>query len=188
MTFVPNLTCARRKRRPMIQQFRNSFLTWYGMRRRADVEVLRPAAEQQVADAAADEVGDVVGLAQPVEHLERVGIDVAARERVLGARDDPRLSHRRALYQFSLFSFGVFPVLRRCRRPRQRHVRARPPLHPRRARARRPRSASASRHLEQQLVVHGQDHPRLRRGRRAPRGRRSSRASGCRRPCPGSAC
>ena len=27
MTFCPNLTCASRKRRPMIQQFRNSFLT-----------------------------------------------------------------------------------------------------------------------------------------------------------------
>src|SRR5258708_23492082 len=30
MTLVPNLTCARRKRRPMIQQFRNSFLTCCG--------------------------------------------------------------------------------------------------------------------------------------------------------------
>ena len=30
----------------------------------ADVEVLRPAAEQQVADAAADEVGDVVAAAE----------------------------------------------------------------------------------------------------------------------------
>ena len=34
------------------------------MRRGADVEVLRPAAEQQVADAAADEVRDVVVLVQ----------------------------------------------------------------------------------------------------------------------------
>ena len=65
------------------------------MRRRADVEVLGPAAEQQVADAAADEIGDVVELAQPVENLQRVRIDVAARERVLGARDDPRFDHRR---------------------------------------------------------------------------------------------
>ena len=69
------------------------------MRRRADVEVLRPAAEQQVADAAADEIGDVVGLPQPVENLQRVGIDVAARDRVLGARNDPRFDHRAALYQ-----------------------------------------------------------------------------------------
>ena len=28
ITFVPNRTCARRNRRPMIQQFRKSFLTW----------------------------------------------------------------------------------------------------------------------------------------------------------------
>ena len=69
------------------------------MRRRADVEVLRPAAEQQIADAAADQVGDVVALPQPVEDFQGVRIDVAARERVLGARDDPRLDHRTALYQ-----------------------------------------------------------------------------------------
>ena len=34
------------------------------VRRRADVEVLGPAAEQQVAHAAADEVGDVVVLVE----------------------------------------------------------------------------------------------------------------------------
>ena len=43
------------------------------MRRRADVEVLRPAVEQQVADAAADQVGDVVVLVEPVEDLEASG-------------------------------------------------------------------------------------------------------------------
>ena len=53
------------------------------MRRRADVEVFRPPAEQQVADAAADEVGDVVVLVQPVQHLERVGVDLLPRDRVL---------------------------------------------------------------------------------------------------------
>ena len=58
-----------------------------------------PAAEQQVAHAAADEVGDVIGLPQAVEHLQRVGVDVAARKRVLGARNDPGLDHRTALYQ-----------------------------------------------------------------------------------------
>ena len=63
------------------------------MRRRADVEVLRPAAEQQVADAAADEVGDVVVLVQPVQHLQRVGVDLLARDRVLRARHDDRLAH-----------------------------------------------------------------------------------------------
>ena len=35
----------------------------------------------------------------PVEHLQRIGIDVLAGERVLLARNDPRLNHRGALYQ-----------------------------------------------------------------------------------------
>ena len=54
-----------------------------GMRRGADVEILRPPAEQQVADAAADEIGGVIVLVQPVQDLEGVGIDVATRDRVL---------------------------------------------------------------------------------------------------------
>ena len=45
------------------------------MRRGADVEVLGPAVEQQVADAAPDEIRRVVRLVEPVEHLERVGVD-----------------------------------------------------------------------------------------------------------------
>ena len=65
-----------------------------GVRRRPDVEILGAPAEQQIADAAADEIGDVIELAQPVENLERIGIDVAARDRVLGARNDPRDDHR----------------------------------------------------------------------------------------------
>ena len=77
----------------MIQQLRNSFLIWYGMRVGADVEVLRPAAEQQVAHAAADEVGGVVELLQPIQHFERVRIDVPPRNRVLRPRDDHRLWH-----------------------------------------------------------------------------------------------
>src|SRR5207249_12148491 len=70
-----------------------------GVRRRADVEAFRPAAEEQIAHAAADQIGDVLELTQPVQHLERVRIDVAPRDRVLGARNDPRLDHRPALYQ-----------------------------------------------------------------------------------------
>ena len=69
------------------------------MRRCPDVEILWAAADEQVANAAADEIGDVVELPQPIENLERVGIDVAPRDRVLCARDDPRLGHRWALYQ-----------------------------------------------------------------------------------------
>ena len=66
-----------------------------GVRRCADVEVLGPAAEQEIADAAADEVGDVIGLPQAIEDLQGIRVDVAARERVLGARDHPGLDHGR---------------------------------------------------------------------------------------------
>ena len=69
------------------------------MRGRADVEIFRAPAEQQIADAAADQVGDVIALPQPVEDLEGVGIDHGARDRMLGARNDPRFGHRGALYQ-----------------------------------------------------------------------------------------
>ena len=59
----------------------------------ADVEVLRPPLQQQVADAAADEVGGVVELLQPVENFERIRVDVPARNRVFRTRDDHRLRH-----------------------------------------------------------------------------------------------
>ena len=42
----------------------------------ADVEVFRRAAEQQIPHAAADQIGDMVELPQPVQDLERVGVDV----------------------------------------------------------------------------------------------------------------
>ena len=58
-----------------------------------DVEVLRDAAEHQVPDAAADEVGDVVAPLQPEQDPERVGIDIPARNRVIRARDDHRIGH-----------------------------------------------------------------------------------------------
>ena len=61
-----------------------------GVRVGPDVEVLGRAPEQQVADAAADEVGLVAGPRQPVEDLQRVRIDLPARDRVLAARPDAR--------------------------------------------------------------------------------------------------
>ncbi len=61
----------------------------------ADVEILRPAAEEQVADAAAHEVGHVMVLPQTVEHLQCIRIDIAARDRVLFASDDTRGDHVR---------------------------------------------------------------------------------------------
>ena len=58
-----------------------------GMRGGADVEILRTACEQQVADAAADKVRDVLELAKPVQNLERIRIDVTARDRMLGCAE-----------------------------------------------------------------------------------------------------
>jgi hypothetical protein len=52
----------------MIQQLRKS----------ADVEILGAPAEHQVPHAAAHQVGHEPVLAQPVQDLERVGIDVAS--------------------------------------------------------------------------------------------------------------
>ena len=69
------------------------------MRVGADVEILGTTAEQQVADAAADQIRDVIVLAKAIEDLQRVRIDVAARDWMLGARDDPRCDHGTALYQ-----------------------------------------------------------------------------------------
>ena len=69
--------------------------TWASLKRRpgvgSDVEVLRLAAEKEVADAAADEVGLEAGVGEPVEHLEGLGRDVLARNVVVGAvADDHR--------------------------------------------------------------------------------------------------
>ncbi len=75
------------------------FLDLIRMGRRADVEILGVASEQQVANAAADEIGDVVGLPKAIQHLEGIGVDVAARDGVIGSRNDPRFGHCRALYQ-----------------------------------------------------------------------------------------
>src|SRR5204863_9649883 len=58
------------------------------VRRGADVEIFRRPVEQHVPHAAADEIRHVIVLAKAVEHLERVRIDVLARNRVLAARDD----------------------------------------------------------------------------------------------------
>jgi hypothetical protein len=60
---------------------------------RADVEVFRPALEEQVANGTTDQIRDVVVLVQPVEHLESVGIDVPAGDDVFRSRNDGRLNH-----------------------------------------------------------------------------------------------
>ena len=55
------------------------------VRGRADVEVLRPASEEQVAHAAADQVGDVVVLVELIEDFERPE-SMSLREIVCAAR------------------------------------------------------------------------------------------------------
>ena len=64
------------------------------MRGRPDVEILGTAFQEQVADAAADEVCDVMVFVKPIKNFERVRIDVAARYGVLCAGYDGRLRHR----------------------------------------------------------------------------------------------
>jgi hypothetical protein len=64
------------------------------MCRGADVEVFGPPSQNQIAHAAAHEIGDVVVLTQTVEHLQSIRIDVLAGNRVFLARHDPRHDHR----------------------------------------------------------------------------------------------
>ena len=67
------------------------------MRVGADVEILRPALQQQIADAAADQIGRVIELLQPIQDLEGVGIDVAPGNGVFRSRNDHRLAHQTAI-------------------------------------------------------------------------------------------
>src|SRR5581483_837519 len=76
------------------------------MRRRTDVEIFGMTAEEEVADAAADEVGDVIALPEPIEDFQRVRIDVTPRDRMLITRYHPRFDHRAALYA-SIAIWGV---------------------------------------------------------------------------------
>ena len=87
-TLRPKRTWQSRKRRPTMKQFRKSFFTCWGWARGADVEVLRLAAEQQVAHAAAHQVGHEAVVLQAIEDLEGIGVDVLAGDGVLGPRQD----------------------------------------------------------------------------------------------------
>ena len=69
------------------------FLDLVRMRVRADVEVLRPPTEQQVAHTAAHQVGAVAGVMEPIEDAKGVGVDQAARDVVFCARDDLGVDH-----------------------------------------------------------------------------------------------
>ncbi|GEM_PF-20259 len=56
-----------------------------GMGRSGNVEILGLAREHQVAHAAADQVCLVSGAGEAIEDLEDVGVDIAARDGMLGA-------------------------------------------------------------------------------------------------------
>ena len=58
----------------------------------AYVKVLGLAAKQQVAHAAADEVGYMALIGQTIEDLQRVGVDVAPGDFVLRSRPNRGLS------------------------------------------------------------------------------------------------
>jgi hypothetical protein len=63
------------------------------MRVRPDVEILRPTAEDEIANASAYQVGDMIILLQPMQHPERIRIDVPPRNRMAFARDDDGFWH-----------------------------------------------------------------------------------------------
>jgi len=63
----------------------------------ADVEVFGTTPQQQIPDAAADEISREVGFPKSIEDLERVRIDIRPRNRVFCARDDHRLRHPRRI-------------------------------------------------------------------------------------------
>jgi len=64
------------------------------LRRRVggDVEILGGLPEQQVTDAAADQVGLIAPLVQAIEHLEGILADLFARNRVLVTAQGTALS------------------------------------------------------------------------------------------------
>ena len=64
-----------------------------GVRRCADVEILWGALEQQIAHAAAHQIRHMIELPQAVKNLQRVGVDVAAGDRMLAAGNYYGIGH-----------------------------------------------------------------------------------------------
>jgi hypothetical protein len=58
---------------------------------RADVEILRPLLEEEVAYTAADEISQVAKRGQPVKDPQRVLVDVLPGDGMLGSREDQGL-------------------------------------------------------------------------------------------------
>src|SRR5215472_10518671 len=53
------------------------------MGRSGDVEILRLAGQHQIAHTATNQIGNVVRVDQPIQNLEHVAVDIAARYRML---------------------------------------------------------------------------------------------------------
>src|SRR5262249_31909033 len=71
-----------------------------------DVKILGHAAQEQVADASADQVGLVAGAREPVKDLQRVRIDLAPGNRVLAARPDARRGGFRGVFDWDVRDLG----------------------------------------------------------------------------------
>jgi len=55
------------------------------MRVSGDIEILGTPPDHQIAHAAADQVSELTGRDQPIEYLQYIGVDIAARDGMLGA-------------------------------------------------------------------------------------------------------
>ena len=73
------------------------FLDLVRVRRRSDVKIFGPATQKQIADAAANQIGDVIALMETIEDLQRIGIDLLPRNRMRFPRDDDRITHRKPM-------------------------------------------------------------------------------------------
>ena len=78
MIFGPKKMCARRKRRPMMRQFLNRRLMSLGVALVTTSKSFGLRAEQQVAHAAADQVGGVIVAAQALDDFGGVGVDLGS--------------------------------------------------------------------------------------------------------------
>ena len=99
---------ASRNRRPMIQQFRKSFLIWYGW---ASCRCRSPWAGARAAGRARcrRRGRPCACFVQPIEDLQRVRVDVPARNAVVLARDDDGLGHEDDYRKGSAFPVPAVP-------------------------------------------------------------------------------
>ena len=107
MIFEPKNTWARRNRRPMIRELRNVALISFGVALVATSKSFGVARDEQVADAATDEVRLVAGAGELADHAIGIGVDRGAVERWHRA-DQPYHAARSTDKYANLC--GVFPA------------------------------------------------------------------------------